>query len=110
GPEVGGPHEPYRQSQRGHVYQDVIRALRDAGHLYESFVTPEEMEARNRAAGRDPRQGYDNHERDLTDDERAAFRAEGREPSLRLRVPDVDLGFDDLVRGDVTFKAGSFPD
>jgi glutamyl-tRNA synthetase len=110
GPEVGGPHEPYRQSQRGRIYRDVIRALQDAGHLYESFVTPEEMEARNRAAGRDPRQGYDNHERDLTDEQRAAFRAEGREPSLRLRVPDVDLSFDDLIRGPVTFRAGSFPD
>jgi glutamyl-tRNA synthetase len=110
GPEVGGPHEPYRQSQRGHIYADVIEALRDAGHLYESYVTPEEMEARNRAAGRDPRQGYDNHERELTDEQRAAFRAEGREPSLRLRVPDVDLSFDDLIRGRVTFAAGSFPD
>jgi glutamyl-tRNA synthetase len=110
GPVVGGPHEPYRQSQRGHIYQDVITALRDAGHLYESYVTPEEMEARNRAAGRDPRQGYDNHERDLTDEQRAAFRAEGREPSLRLRVPDIDLSFDDLIRGPVTFAAGSFPD
>jgi glutamyl-tRNA synthetase len=110
GPEVGGPHAPYRQSQRGHIYQDVIEALRDAGHLYESYVTPEEMEARNRAGGRDPRQGYDNHERDLTDEQRAAFRAEGREPSLRLRVPDIDLSFDDLIRGHVTFAAGSFPD
>lgn len=110
GPEVGGPHAPYRQSQRGHIYRDVIEALRDAGHLYESYVTPEEMEARNRANGRDPRQGYDNHERDLTDEQRAAYRAEGREPSLRLRVPDVDLSFDDLIRGRVTFAAGSFPD
>ncbi|CAG7844891.1 Glutamate--tRNA ligase [Pseudoclavibacter triregionum] len=107
---VGGPHEPYRQSQRTAIYQDVIEKLKAAGHLYESFATAEEIEARNLANGRDPRQGYDNFERDLTDAEREQLRAEGRQPSLRLRVPDVDLSFDDLVRGEITFKAGSFPD
>jgi glutamyl-tRNA synthetase len=110
GVDVGGPHGPYRQSQRTDVYLDVIRTLTASGHLYESFVTPQEMEARNVAAGRDPKQGYDNFERDLTEAERAAFRAEGRIPSLRLRVPDVDLTFDDLVRGPITFPAGSTTD
>ncbi|MDJ1371911.1 glutamate--tRNA ligase [Gulosibacter molinativorax] len=110
GIDVGGEHGPYRQSQRSDVYEEVIQKLKDAGYLYESFATPEEIEARNIANGRDPRQGYDNFERDLTDEQRAAYRAEGREPSLRLRVPDADLSFDDLVRGEITFKAGSFPD
>ncbi|SOC86355.1 glutamyl-tRNA synthetase [Curtobacterium sp. 314Chir4.1] len=110
GVEVGGPHGPYRQSQRSDVYEDVIAKLKASGHVYESFVTPEEMEARNKAAGRDPKQGYDNHERDLTDAERQAFRDQGREPALRLRVPDRDLSFQDLVRGEITFKQGTFPD
>ncbi len=110
GEGVGGPHGPYRQSQRGDIYAGVIERLRTSGHLYESFVTPEEMEARNRANGRDPQQGYDNFERELTDQQRAAYRAEGREPALRLRVPDTDLSFDDLVRGEITFPAGSFTD
>jgi glutamyl-tRNA synthetase len=107
GVEVGGPHAPYRQSERGDIYQDIIRQLLDAGHLYESFVTGEEMEARNIAQGRDPKQGYDNHERDLSDAQREALRAEGRQPALRLRVPHEDLGFDDLVRGPISFPAGS---
>ena len=110
GVNVGGPHEPYRQSQRTDIYLDVIQKLRDAGHLYESFATGEEIEARNIAAGRDPKMGYDNYERDLSADEIARLKAEGREPALRLRVPDTDLSFDDLVRGEITFKAGSFPD
>jgi len=110
GVEVGGPHGPYRQSERSDVYEDVIAKLKASGHVYESFVTPEEMEARNKAAGRDPKQGYDNHERDLTDAERQAFRDQGREPALRLRVPDRDLSFQDLVRGEITFKQGTFPD
>ncbi|MCJ1716033.1 glutamate--tRNA ligase [Curtobacterium sp. VKM Ac-2922] len=110
GVEVGGPHGPYRQSERTDLYQDVIGKLQASGHVYESFVTPDEMEARNVAAGRDPKQGYDNHERDLTDAERQAFRDQGRQPALRLRVPDRDLSFHDLVRGEITFKQGTFPD
>lgn len=110
GVEVGGPHEPYRQSERMDLYRDVISRLVAAGHVYESFSTPEEVEARHRAAGRDPKLGYDGYDRDLTDEQRAAFRAEGREPVLRVRMPDDDVSFTDLVRGEVTFKAGSVPD
>ncbi|MCW4384936.1 glutamate--tRNA ligase [Salinibacterium sp. SYSU T00001] len=110
GIDVGGPHEPYRQSQRSEIYQEIIEKLKASGHLYESFATGEEIEARNIANGRDPKQGYDNFERELTEEQRAAYRAEGRQPALRLRVPDHDLGFHDLVRGDILFPAGSFTD
>jgi len=110
GVETGGPHEPYRQSQRTDIYLGVIEKLKASGHLYESFATGEEIEARNVAAGRDPKQGYDNFERDLGAEQIAAYRAEGRSPALRLRVPDTDLSFDDLVRGEITFPAGSFTD
>ncbi|WP_127793759.1 glutamate--tRNA ligase [Agromyces sp. LHK192] len=104
---VGGPNEPYRQSQRGDIYTDLIQRLKAAGHLYESFSTAEEIDARNEANGRPKQLGYDNFDRDLTDEQRAAFRAEGREPALRLRVPEADLGFDDLVRGRIDFPVGS---
>lgn len=110
GIDVGGPDGPYRQSQRYDIYRDLIARLRESGHIYESFATAEEIEARNVSLGRDPKLGYDNFERDLTDEQKAAYRAEGREPALRLRVPDDDLSFDDLVRGEITFKAGSFSD
>jgi glutamyl-tRNA synthetase len=110
GVDVGGPQAPYRQSQRTSIYVDLIEKLKASGHLYESYATAEEIEARNVANGRDPKQGYDNFERELTEAEREAFRAEGRAPALRLRVPDTDLSFDDLVRGEITFPAGSFTD
>ena len=110
GPEVGGPYGPYRQSERGEIYADVVTRLREAGHLYESFTTVEETEARHRALGRDPKLGYDNFDRTLTDEQRAAFRAEGRAPVLRLRMPDEDLTWTDLVRGEVTFAKESVPD
>ena len=107
GIDAGGEHGPYRQSQRGEIYQGIIAQLSEAGYLYESFSTAEEIDARNEAAGRPKQLGYDNFDRDLTDEQRAAYRAEGREPALRFRVPDVDLSFTDLVRGDITFPAGS---
>lgn len=110
GPEVGGPHAPYRQSERGELYRDVIARLLDAGEVYAAYSTPEEVEARHVAAGRNPKLGYDNYDRDLTDEQRASFVAEGRRPVLRLRMPDEDLGWDDLVRGPVSFPAGSIPD
>ncbi|HEY0260725.1 MAG TPA: glutamate--tRNA ligase [Lacisediminihabitans sp.] len=107
---TGGPDGPYRQSERSEVYAAVLDRLIDAGHVYESYSTPEEIEARNVAAGRPRQHGYDNGDRDQTDEQREAFRAEGRRPALRLRVPDTELGFHDLVRGPITFPAGSFSD
>ncbi|GEA83074.1 glutamate--tRNA ligase [Cellulomonas gelida] len=110
GVEVGGPHAPYRQSQRYDLYRDVVARLLDGGYAYESWSTPEEIEARHRAAGRDPKLGYDGYDRDLTDEQKLAYREQGREPVIRVRMPDEDITFTDLVRGDVTFKAGSVPD
>ena len=110
GINVGGPNEPYRQSQRMGIYQGVVEKLKAAGHLYESFLTGEEIDARNEAAGRAKQLGYDNSERDLDQATKDKYLAEGRTPALRLRVPDSDISFTDLVRGEITFPAGSFPD
>ena len=110
GVNVGGPAEPYRQSERGHIYKEVVEKLKASGHIYESYLTGEEIDERNKAAGRAVQLGYDNSERDATEEERAAYKAQGRSPALRLRVPDVDITFTDLVRGEITFPAGSFPD
>jgi len=110
GPEIGGPYGPYRQSQRGDLYRDVVARLVEAGEAYEAYSTPEEVEARHIAAGRNPKMGYDNYDRDLTAVQRAEFIAEGRKPVLRLRMPDEDIGWGDLVRGETTFAAGTVPD
>ncbi len=110
GPEVGGPYGPYRQSERGDIYRVIIKKLVDAGHVYESFSNAAEIEARHVAAGRNAKLGYDNYDRTLTDEQKQAFRDEGREPVLRVRMPDEDITWTDVVRGDVTFAAGSVPD
>ncbi|MDR0944736.1 MAG: glutamate--tRNA ligase, partial [Bifidobacteriaceae bacterium] len=110
GVEKGGPYGPYRQSERMDIYRDVARKLLEGGYAYESYSTAEEVEARHVAKGEPPKLGYDGYDRDLTAEQKAAYRAEGREPVLRMRMPDEDITFHDLIRGDITFKAGSVPD
>jgi glutamyl-tRNA synthetase len=110
GPGVGGPHEPYRQSERRPLHLKVAQDLLEAGFAYESFSSNEEVDARRRAAGQDPKLGYDNADRYLTDAQKQAFRDEGRQPVLRLRMPDTDLAWTDLIRGDISFASGSVPD
>ncbi|WEV75198.1 glutamate--tRNA ligase [Bifidobacterium sp. ESL0800] len=110
GINVGGPDGPYRQSERGDIYKDVAQKLLDAGFAYESYSTADEIEARNVAAGRPKAFGYDGYDRNLTEEQKAAFRAEGRKPALRVKMPDEDIAFDDLIRGHIEFKSGSVPD
>lgn len=110
GIDVGGPNEPYRQSQRSHIYKEVVEKLKASGHLYESFLTAEEIEERNKANGRAVQLGYDNSERELSEADRQIYLSEGRQAALRLRVPDEEIKFVDLVRGEISFPAGSFPD
>lgn len=106
----GGPHEPYRQSQRMDIYKDVLDKLIEAGEVYPAYSTAEEVKERHIAAGRDPQLGYDNFDRNLTEEQVAAFKAEGREPVWRLRMPDKDWKWNDLVRGEVEFKSTTQPD
>ncbi len=65
GPEVGGPHAPYRQSERTHLYTDVLSRLREAGRTYDCYCTNEEVEARRKASG-SKLMGYDGFCRELT--------------------------------------------
>ena len=111
GPEVGGPFAPYRQSERYDKYADVAARLLEAGRAYHCYCSADELDERNekaRSEGRAP--GYDGHCRELGDEQRAAYEAEGRRPVVRFRMPDQAITFDDLVRGEITFQAGHVPD
>ncbi|MFJ6180437.1 glutamate--tRNA ligase [Streptomyces sp. NPDC092295] len=111
GPEIGGPHAPYRQSRRMDLYRDAAGKLLAAGHAYHCYCTTEELDARReaaRAAGRPS--GYDGHCRDLTAERKAAYEAEGRTSIVRFRMPDEPITFTDLVRGELTFTPENVPD
>jgi glutamyl-tRNA synthetase len=111
GPGVGGPHAPYRQSQRMDIYREVAEKLLASGHAYHCYCTTEELQERReaaRAAGRPS--GYDGHCRTLTSEQVAAYRAEGREPIVRFRMPDETITFTDLVRGELTFTPENVSD
>ncbi|QBI19004.1 glutamate--tRNA ligase [Egibacter rhizosphaerae] len=116
GPDEGagdtGPYGPYRQSARRPLHEAVADALVAGGHAYEAFETAEELEAereRAQAEGRTP--GYQGGHRELTQEQKQVFRAEGREPVIRLRTPDSgEVTFHDVVRGPVTFQWKDVPD
>ena len=99
------PYGPYLQSERRPLHDAVARRLLEAGFAYEAFETPEELDAARealQAAKQNP--AYKTGHRDLTDEQKAAYRAEGREPVLRIRTPDAgEVAFDDAIRGRVSF-------
>jgi glutamyl-tRNA synthetase len=112
GPEVSGPHGPYRQGERGPLYSAAAAALLRTGDVYPAFETPEELAAEREAAikaGRPP--GYAGGHRDLTEQQREAYLAEGRKPVLRVRTPDEGtVRFTDAVRGEVEFDWADITD
>jgi glutamyl-tRNA synthetase len=111
GPEVGGPHGPYRQSERTQIYAEAVARLLEEKHAYRCYCTPEELEERRgtaRARGQAP--GYDGRCRSLTEQEIAAFEAEGRVPVVRFRMPDDEQIVQDLVKGEVRWGPGELRD
>ena len=103
GPEVGGPHAPYYQSQRHERYQAAVERLLAAGAAYHDYATPEELQAERQAAEAAKRPFlYSRRFMAASPAERARFEAEGRRSVVRLKMPrEGTLVIDDLVRGRV---------
>jgi glutamyl-tRNA synthetase len=106
GPEIGGPHEPYFQSQRQPLYQAAVRELVARGAAYYDFARPEEIEAERRAALAEKRPFvYSRRWMAETEADRARFEAEGRQAVVRLKMPrEGTLVIEDLIRGRVEFS------
>ncbi len=106
GPDVGGPHGPYRQSERADIYGAHSRRLLDSGHAYYCFCSPEKLEADRAAAVAAGRHvGYSGTCRSLTREDAAARHAAGERPAIRFRVPPQrEVEFADAVRGTVRFS------
>jgi glutamyl-tRNA synthetase len=111
GPGVGGPHAPYRQSERVEEHRAAARRLEEDGAAYRCYCTPAELAARRAAATAAGRPaGYDGRCRTLSAAERAGFEQEGRSHVLRFAMPPGQTTWNDLVRGEVTIRHEDVPD
>jgi len=107
GPDTGGPVGPYRQTERGDLYAHYARELVERGAAYPCYCTVEELdEERRRAAAERRPYRYSGRCRNLSPGDRARFEAEGRRPSLRLRIADFEetIVVDDLIKGRIVFE------
>jgi len=104
GPDVGGPHGPYRQSERTNIYQEYAQKLLQDGHAYKCFATPEELqEMRELAAKSGKKVGYDRRYRNLSEDEVKKRIDEGQSYVIRLKVPLTgECVYNDAVKGRVS--------
>jgi glutamyl-tRNA synthetase len=111
GPDVGGPHGPYRQSERLDIYGEMTQRLLDSGNAYRCWCTAEELEQRRKATlARGEPPGYDGRCRTRPDEEVAAFQAEGRPFAIRFHMPEREWVVEDLVKGEVRWAAGDLRD
>jgi len=106
GPEVGGPHGPYFQSQKLPRYQEAVQQLIARGHAYYDYATTEETTTERAAAEAEKRPYlYSRKWMAETPAERAKFEGQGRKGSVRLKMPrEGACRFTDLIRGDVSFE------
>ncbi len=105
GPEVGGPHAPYFQSQRKDRYRECVAQLLDCGAAYRDYARPEEIQAEREAAQKEKRPFlYSRQWMAESLQDAAAWEADGREGVVRMKMPrEGKCEFTDLVRGDVAF-------
>ena len=105
GPQVGGPYEPYFQSQRQAAYRAAVQRLVASGHAYRDYATPDEIQAERSAAEKVKRAFlYSRKWLAETDADAQRFEAVGRKGVVRLKMPrEGQCRFHDLVRGDVAF-------
>ncbi|MFD1738260.1 glutamate--tRNA ligase [Bacillus salitolerans] len=111
-PDVGGEYGPYRQSERNEIYKKFYNELLEKGLAYKCYCTEEELEQeREEQIARNEMPMYSGKHRNLTEEERAAFEAEGRLPSIRFRVPEgKSYRFHDMVKGDISFESEGMGD
>lgn len=105
--DIGGDYGPYRQSEREDIYNPLIDDLLERDLAYKCYATAEELEEmreEQRKNGIPPH--YDGRHAHLTEEQQAAFEAEGRKPVIRIRVPkDKVYTFKDMVKGDISFDS-----
>ena len=92
--------EQYVQSERRKVYDGYVEQLLESGNAYHCYCTPEELEEiRAQAHANKQTRSYDRRHRDLTPEAVARFVAEGRKPTVRIKMPDTPILVEDIVLG-----------
>ncbi|MEW4570336.1 glutamate--tRNA ligase [Tautonia sp. JC769] len=110
GPEVGGDHGPYFQSQRGHLYREAADRLVASGRVYRDYSTEAERAA-DKAAAEAEKRAYRFRRKPLTDDQLEQYEKEGRPYALRFEVPvGQTLVVNDLIKGPVEMKTDEVAD
>lgn len=112
GVDVGGPHAPYRQSERNHIYDVYTQELLEKGHAYKCYCTEEELEQERLALSETQDMPvYSGKCRHLTKEQQEALEAEGRQPSIRFLVPKgITYKWNDLVKSEVSFESDGIGD
>lgn len=111
GPDVGGEYGPYQQSERFNIYPEYVKKLLDKGFAYECYCTPEELDMEKQISIENKTAHvYSGRCRNLTADEKAKLAAEGRKPAIRFHVPDKEIVFNDLVKGELKFDGSLIGD
>ncbi|MCY7772297.1 glutamate--tRNA ligase [Bacillus haynesii] len=110
--DVGGEYGPYRQSERNDIYKTYYEELLEKGLAYKCYCTEEELEKeREEQAARGEMPRYSGKCRNLTKDEQEKLEAEGRQPSIRFKVPQGEvINFNDIVKGEISFETDGIGD
>ena len=106
GPDVGGPHAPYRQSERTQLYREYAQVLLDKGHAYRCFCSADRLEnVRKDRMAQKLQGGYDRHCRNLSAEESAQLAKSGAAFTIRMKMPLTGKTiFRDVLRGDLEFE------
>jgi len=106
GPDKGGPHGPYIQSQRIHMYQEAAQRLIDEGKAYRCFCTRERLQAvREDRQKRGLPPGYDRYCRNLPQAEVQHALDQGMPFTIRFAMPrEGETVVNDMIRGEMTFQ------
>ena len=111
GPEVGGPHGPYFQTERLDRHKAAAERLVANGHAYYCYCTPERLQtARAEAEARGDGWIYDRRCLALSAEELAELEATHQPRAVRVRVPPGKTTFDDLVHGPITIDHATIED
>ncbi|MEJ5257928.1 MAG: glutamate--tRNA ligase [Fervidobacterium sp.] len=113
GPDIGGDYGPYRQSERTELYHKYAQELVKQGKAYEVYAYPEEIEAMREqllAEGKPPHYTREMLEPYNTEERKREYEEKGLRPAIYFSMPRKDYIINDVVKGEVVFKAGSVGD